>query len=492
MSKITIGFLLTIVLASSILGFSILTSGHFWGDDFAAYIMQAQSILKWSMDEFVVNNAFTITQSSSQIGPVAYPWGFPLILAPAYALKGLSPLTLKLPGLLTYLAFLVTFFWLTNRHLRPIESLLAVALFAFNPVMIGFLDNILSDIPFLFASIFSILVMDRYSREKQSRRRLLLAIATGVTTFAAFQIRTQGIILLGSLIIYQAIQLFQNRKNRSYLLMVSIETTTALGTFGLLWGISALIFPSGQISYFALYTDLSIDLFFSNVRSYFLLFSEFFASLPGQSMVFAVVVGLFFIGMVARIKEDLLFVIFFGAYLFVLWTWPAWQGLRFIFPLLPFFIYFSMQGSMKLAHWTGEYRPSLSRLFVYTMWTILVSVFFIQSCLHAYENLRNQREINGPFDPYSIQVYEFIKDKTPEDSIIVFFKPRVMRLMTDRDTLASTECEHMYRGDYIVLSKKVGENLQIPPDRIVDCALPLELEYENRRFIIFRLNGTSP
>src|SRR5574342_64459 len=109
-----------ILFASALLGSSVLTRGHVWGDDFAAYIGQAQSILGGEMDRFVARNGFTVSESSReaghQMGPAAYPWGFPLLLVPVYALTGLSPLALKLPGLLTYLGFLLVFFFLVRRR----------------------------------------------------------------------------------------------------------------------------------------------------------------------------------------------------------------------------------------------------------------------------------------------------------------------------------------------------------------------------------------
>src|SRR5512138_2302493 len=94
--------LIVVILASLFLGASNLTRGHEWGDDFASYIMQAESIWNGTMQQFAEHNSFTIFESSSQIGPVAYPWGYPLILVPVYALKGLHPLPLKLPSLICY------------------------------------------------------------------------------------------------------------------------------------------------------------------------------------------------------------------------------------------------------------------------------------------------------------------------------------------------------------------------------------------------------
>ena len=76
-------FLIIIILLSFAIGSSVLTRGHEWGDDWASYVMQSQSILNGKTSEFVERNTFTIFESSFQIGPVAYPWGYPLILTPA-------------------------------------------------------------------------------------------------------------------------------------------------------------------------------------------------------------------------------------------------------------------------------------------------------------------------------------------------------------------------------------------------------------------------
>ncbi len=46
-------FLIIIIFLSMAIGSSTLTRGHEWGDDWASYVMQAQSILKGKTGEFV-------------------------------------------------------------------------------------------------------------------------------------------------------------------------------------------------------------------------------------------------------------------------------------------------------------------------------------------------------------------------------------------------------------------------------------------------------
>ena len=47
--------------------------------------------------------------------------------------------------------------------------------------------------------------------------------------------------------------------------------------------------------------------------------------------------------------------------------------------------------------------------------------------------------------------------------------------------------DRLPEGDYLALSKKVGENLQIPPERIDECNLPLERVFQNRRFTVYQI-----
>jgi len=53
MFKKTGAILAIVILISALLGSLLFTRGHIWGDDFAAYIMQARSILAGNMSEFV-------------------------------------------------------------------------------------------------------------------------------------------------------------------------------------------------------------------------------------------------------------------------------------------------------------------------------------------------------------------------------------------------------------------------------------------------------
>ena len=474
--------LIVIIFAGLFVGASTLTRGHEWGDDFASYLMQAQSILNGKTEEFVERNTFTIFESDFQIGPVAYPWGYPIVLVPSLLFKGLHPLTLKLPGLFFFAGFLICLYLLTENRLTRTERLILVSICAFNPILIKHLDQILSDIPFLFSVFLALLLLSKLSPEKGVKDYLL----AGFMIFFAFLIRTTGIILLASFLAYQAYIFYTQQNNRK---TIAIKSTIVVTTFSLLWVISNSIFPNGQSAYFRQLMGFTFEKFFTEfVPGYFYLGAQFLGIQPGTSWIFFyyLLVILFLIGALARSKNDLPILLFFVLYYSAMVIWPEWQGIRFVYPVLPIFIYFAFQGvNVAIRKLPESYRLPGARL-SYLLWITLAGIFLFHSGTRAYLNLQNRREINGPFDLYSDEMFRFVRDETPSDSVIIFFKPRAMRLFTDRDSIMVLECESLSKGDYFAQHKN-WEFSQILPDEIDACNLPLKTVFENQRFIVYEV-----
>lgn len=474
--------LLVIILISLIIGAGTLRRGHEWGDDFAWYILQAQSILNGTIDEFMETSAFTNNESTTYVGPLAYPWGYPLILTPAYAIKGINPLALKIPALFFYAGFLACLYMLLKARLTEMESLLLVSLFAFNPLLIQFLDQILSDIPFLFFSTLSLWLITKEGRRSPQRNILI-----GASIFLVTFLRATGILLLGCFLMVEFVRLVANRRDWNVVKQIVLDSLVVCVSFILLWIANSILFPSGGDSYLSQYAGLSMETVRNMVAAYFHAYQLFFGEVSGWRYLFYALVVFFLIGAWSRWKEELFFVLFFGVWMIVHIAYPYWQGPRYIFPLLPIFIYFAFQGMKFVVQRLPEKYASLGHGALYGFWSLIALVFLLNSGINAYVNLQNDRAINGPFDPYSKEVYKYITEETPANSVVIFFKPRVMRLMTGHDTIMSTECDRMLKGDYLVLSRKVGKNQQIPPEEIDTCNLPLNEVLKNNRFIVYEI-----
>lgn len=481
MTRLRDPFLIVILSVSLALGASILTRGQDWGDDWASYVMQAQSILNGDMDEFIERNSFTIFESSYQIGPVAYPWGYPLALIPSLMFKGVHALTLKLPGFIFFAGFLACFYLLIENRLTRTESLLLVSLFAFNPVYVGFLDYILSDIPFLFSVFLALLMVAKLDRTQGKWMYVFL----GGAIFFAFFIRTTGVILLAGFLVYQALLFYREQNRRK---SIAKNSMMVVATFILLWLVSSAIFPNGQGAYFRQLAGFTAETFTKNVHDYFLLFVQFFTASPtlAWTYLYYALVAFFLVGAWTRRHADQMLIIFFAFYFAVMVIWPEWQGIRFIFPLIPIFIYFAFQGMLASVRILPERYISFGKDINFLLWLALVGIFLFQTGVWAYSNLKGNRQINGPFEALSTEMYDYVKANTPPDSVIVFFKPRALRLFTDRDSIMALECDHLLRGDYVVLHKN-WEYSQILPKDISNCNLPLKNVYENRKYIVYEL-----
>jgi hypothetical protein len=481
MNKIRDPFLVVVLLVSLALGVSTLTRGHEWGDDWASYVMQAQSILNGNMDEFIERNSFTIFESSVQIGPVAYPWGYPLTLAPVLLLRGVHPLTLKLPGLFFFAGFLVCFYLLTETRLSRAERLLLLSLFAFSPVLIKSTDYVISDIPFLFSVFLTLWLME--NAEVRAGKWSQVLVGAGI--FLSFFFRTTGFVLLASYLAWQGWRFLSDRTRRKEILTGAAVVS---GVFVLLWLISSLIFPGGQGSYFRQLAGLTFDTLQSNLINYFYLFVQFFDpnAAAGWTYLYYFLFAFFLAGVWMRRHADRLLIIFFIFYFAVMILWPEWQGIRFIFPLIPLLIYFAFQGMLgAVAKLPGRYFP-IGRTLHALFWVALTGIFLFTSANHAYANLVNNRRINGPFESFSMEMYEYVRENTPADSVMVFFKPRALRLFTNRDAIMSIECDRLLLGDYVILHKN-WEYSQILPGDIQNCRLPLKLVYENRKYLVYEL-----
>ncbi len=467
-------FLISIPLISTLLSLSMLTHGHLWWDDFASYILQAQSLLHGTPSEFVAHNAFTIQQSSYPPGPIAYPWGFPILLTPLLAIFGMKLLALKGLNTIFFLLFLVAFYQLAKTRLAPVWSLFLTAILAFNPVLLQAHDLILSDIPFLFFSALTLLLIEKNVKQTWS---------IGLVIFVAFSLRTNGLLLLAPLAVAQ-IQQFHSwveaRKDWARIVVPYVS-------FAVLAGSLALLLPGGQESYFSHFSMFTVERWLANAVYYLRLPADLFNGIWLGPVFFWLWVLSFFAGVIFNFKRDLPLLTYLVVSLGLFITWPETQGLRFLYPLVPIGALIAAEGWKSAAERLPAAGTFVARWAGFGSVGLLILLSLTASAQIGMSNLRNGRDINGPFDVYSQEMFAFIREGTPPDSVVIFFRPRAMRLLGERDSFLSTECARLPMGDYLVLSKKADDSLQIPENQIQGCGLSLTSVFENRRFIVFRL-----
>jgi hypothetical protein len=483
-----------IVMLSAALAFAMLTRDHDWGDDFAAYILQAISITRGTVWESAARTASAMRQSSRFYGPTAAPWGFPALLAPWYlACGGLNIFCLKLINIPFFALFLLAFFPFLARRLPTVDSVLCLSILAFSPVLLAFEDNVLSDIAFLFFSTLSILSIEKVivapqKPEGSPARNVWL----GIVLFAAFLVRTNGILLVPTLFLTQAILYLRHRWPEQDLKRIFAIALIPHLVFALLTVALLTILPGGEVSTLSHFKSLTFDRLYENFAAYIVLPSVFFWSLPFYDICYGALLPFLVGGAVLSHEKDLHALIYIGLSVLLFITWPEQQGLRYLFPLLPFFIYFSYRGMQATAFGlTEEYRRA-GTLLTRALWMAILASFALTSFRLARTNLARRRAPNGgPFDAVSAEMFEVIKTRTAPDSLIVFDKPRAMSLMTRRDSLLIDTCDQLGKGNFVVL-RKTGAAVdldQVNPDVILTCSRSLAITpmFENQRYIVYRI-----
>jgi hypothetical protein len=484
----TLAPILVIITLSSVLGVAMLTHDHDWGDDFAAYIMQAASIVHGTERQEVARAAFSIQQSSRYFGPVTTPWGFPVLLAPVYAVcGGLSIWCLKLVNLPLFALFVAAFWCFAASRLPRADALLLTSVFAFNPVLLAFENFVLSDLAFLFLSTLCIVLIDRVivqpARPEGSRRG---NVAIGVAAFLAFFVRANGVLLIPTLFATQLALYLRSRRSDHVGTRPSTEALVPYAVFVALAALAAMIFPGGGLSDAQHYRTLTAGRLLENVSAYLVIPSIFFWPIPLYELFYGALFPFLLCGLAWHSREDLPAVVFSGLTLLVFVFWPEQQGVRYIFPVLPFFVYFCYRGMKANAFALTERYRTAGTTLTRAVWIAVVVLF-----AHASIHIAGQRSspAGGAFQPASVEMFDAIKTRTAPGDVVIFDKPRLMRLMTDRDAILVDRCDQLAKGRYVVVRKAGGATNQIAPDEIRACDPSLQLApvFDNSQFIIYRI-----
>lgn len=514
----TLKIFLLLVAVACVLLYGTLTMGHGWGDDFAAYVMQAKSLAEGAPGSFAKANEFTIVNSSRAIGPVTAPWGYPLLLAPAYAVFGLNLFALKAVGALSYALFLGSLWFGFRRAHSPSFFLCLAGIFALHPGLLAFPNNLLSDLPFLVLSTLSVVLIGVLVVERrQIFPGLWDSVLLGGLIAAAYFVRTNGALLLVTLCFSQLVSYLagrhdqsQKRPNRE----LPSKFTGTPGSAGRFWTkpifvilvpyvvfsclfvVWDLFLPSGGASHTSYMQTASLATIRNNLHFYLLereISAEFFSGVPYGYAFYLASIPLAIAGAIRRIRTDY-HAIAYVAMTFVLYAiWPFTQGLRYLFPVLPFYVSFVLSGLEAFQGSSATVVGRVRALACYGPVVVVLFCFGLQSTRRMHENIARDREVpDGPFATGSRDLFSYVSEHTGKGSTIIFFKPRAMRLMTDRKSIMINKADELARGDYLCLYKGGTAYNQVSVEIVEALMLSgsARLIYDNGDFKLYSLGDS--
>lgn len=463
-----------IIVISAALGYGGLTTGHNWGDDFASYIMQAQSIVERSTGSFAAENRFTVGHSDEKwMCPVAYPWGTPLLLAPIYAAYGLDMVAFKTVGVVLYALFLMSmaiFLW--DKHPKTL-LLLLIAFFGFNPSMLRFLDQVLSDVPYLFFSSLSVFLIGHVVVEERSICfRFVDRVMMGLAMAAATSTRPGGVLLVVVLTVTHVVKGLESLAARQRrgdlqsgwrgLVLDVVQEVRRLGgvetlpylVFGGVMLSLRVAFPANE---FGTVGGLSLTCILANLDGYARVMGDFYQGIGLGFLIYLATIPLALMGVFQRYRSE------YPAIIYVLLTvalyvlYPVSQGLRYLIPVLPFYLHFTFAG---ISGCNDVFVAPCGRRVRSLAIAVAVAVsvlFLLVSTWRVVVNVRNSRVcMSGPMSQSAREMWTYIRTNTPDNAVIACFKPRAARLFAGRRSLLLNGPDHLAECDY--LCARVGRD----------------------------------
>lgn len=471
------GALILVALIVTIAVFYLLTirRGNFWPDDYALYVHHAENIAE---GRAYTDTGYIYNPDVPDYGPRAFPPVFPLLLAPIYVAFGSNMQAMKIEVVIFFILALATVAVYWKGDLEWPYLLALVAFLGFSPIFWDFKDAVLSDLPFLFFFYATALLARSAPRNGPSWWRW--AIATGILLYLSVGTRTVGVTLLGGLVLYDWLK--YRRVTRFVILAVLVCVVLVLA--------QRQVFGNGEQSYAdqlhptlasitANLNEYPRDLAFLWTRP---LGKSFSLALFGITSVLACLGARFRFGKAITPLE-----VFFLPYIVVLVVFP-WSQLRYLFPLIPFYLYLMLLGIKNLP---SIVRPVWAKAVIATV-VVMIGVSYLAAFRHVNYGVIRQTDGKPSFNELCV----FIRSHTDPADVFIFRRSRALSLFTSRpaavydynhgDRLADYVAK--IHASYIISSPIFEEDRDTLIPFIRDHSSSLNEVYENADFQVYRIN----
>ncbi len=411
---------------------------HNWGGDFALYIHQAINIVEGKSQ---IETGYILNDQYFLPSPKTYPVGFPILLAPLYYVFGNSILAFScfISSVLFLLGLVLYHFF--RSHFSRTVSWCAILLIVYNPWTLSFKGEILADLPFM---LFMILAVIFYLQLVPKRRTLPESLLLGFLTAFSMLLKSIGVVLLASLLADAIFQMGKKliRGEKKALAHIALDLLVTTGSCLLFYSaISFILIPTAiepMPYYQSLYDFRDLGNLALNVfKNYALQLKGFFYLTDGVWKILtlatiAIASILMAIGLVRKFLQNPGILEWLAlAYSAVVLTFPtANQGLRYLFPILPIYIFFIISGA-RSCHLGGKVKANH-----------LLILIAILCCVHYPSGIQKLlaeqgKTTIGPQERQSKEVFQYIKENTSKKAVFVFIKPTVLSLYAERNCMAN-------------------------------------------------------
>ncbi|MGX3044958.1 hypothetical protein [Helicobacter sp. T3_23-1056] len=528
-------FALILAIITAFLCVGQVDNGHNWGGDFSGYIAQAIALVQGTTEQYIAENTLMMDKCDWLFGPYAYPWGFPLILAFVYKIFGFNLVAFKAVNIICYAIFVGIFYIFCAKRLPRNYAFFATLFFVINPSMTAFVaNNVLSDVSFLLFGFVALIVLAKLFCESVDCREslcdsrhngvvdchdfanaktrndkthplapsaregghhgLCIAILGGVFMLFASLIRMNGFVILCALMTMQGILLAKRFapkifKIRALQFLERVHSpyppyihAIPYIIFALGFLVVALNLSSGGSGHFSEIANTNAKIIFHHIGYYVKTFGDFFIAEKAHKflrILFVFSVPLIYLGIRENLKgenasEHIFYVVFVCGFMLLLLLWIGIQGIRFVYLVLPFAVFWGAKGLF--------YLNSKKALFGRIMNVVLLVVLAYFAFSAKNISFTHKVSTSGAYTKDAKEVWYFIKQNTPKDSVILFHKPRVLYLNTGRIAFASNNIARFDEVDFVLWEVSLWGGVPLDSSEFIERT---NLIYENAQFRLF-------
>jgi hypothetical protein len=436
---------------------STIRVGHRWGDDYALYVHHAKNIAvgKPYVETGYIPDPYYPRYSVRLTPPI-----FPLVLALPYRIFGMNFTAFKMVEIASWVASLGLIFVLFQDHLSPGYAVLLVASLGFNPFFWDAKDEVLSDIPFLFFVLLTVLVVTK-------RKSPWIG---GLVAYLAIGTRTVGVVLLPAILVHEI--LWRKRLTKYSIILLFTSGALLLVQFLALHGEPAS-------SYREIFHP-TIQTVASNLRHYPVALGAvwrtsrwWLTGLIGALGVLAVAKGL-------SGEQPAFWPVFACFYGVTLVIWPGSQESRYLIPLLPPLLFYACRGMERL----GKAGTA-------GICSLLVVSYIVQ---YRAQNFSIIPEAfgRGTF----VEMCSYVSSSTVTADRFVFNRARSLSLFADRPASpyhkpANPDDLWKYFQDqgirYVIVSSLFEKDRDVLAPLLHLHKTQLDLKYQNAEFAVYQI-----
>lgn len=423
-----------VTLVWTLLSLTNMEFGQDWSGDYALYVMHARNIVQGT----TYGDTDFIFTPNTFISPPAYPPGFPLLLAPAYAAFGMDLEIFKVLLVGVFALTLMVIYWNETAITSKVTAFVVTVLVAVNPYVWNYTHNIRSEFPFMLWLYISFLLFRLRDVEVCRHRQLALSTLAGFTCYFAYATRTIGLAVLIALLIRDS---FHWRD-----LLARSGPTVIIFCLGALWQTASL---NAGAEVYAHVSHRVLENVPQTVWSWFLNLFGLFPLIPNQideivptwtkGAIPLFILAMIFTGFAVekksrrhadgnargkRLIETMDYHDWFAAiYVAGHLVSGVSSGTRYALPLLPIMLHYAVRGG----------ACCIARVGIGGLRAVAaVGVIALGIHLAYFIDPLPRKPPSGIHLPQSVELFGAVQRLISEDAIIAFRKPRILALLAGR------------------------------------------------------------